>query len=38
MKPKSKRWAGHVARMGRKWNGYRVLEGKARMKETTRKT
>jgi hypothetical protein len=32
------RWAGHVARMGEGRNVYRVLVGKARRKETTRKT
>jgi hypothetical protein len=32
------RWAGHVARMGKKINAYRLLVGKARRKETTRKT
>jgi hypothetical protein len=31
------RWAGHVARMGEKRNAY-VIGGKARGKETTRKT
>jgi hypothetical protein len=28
MKPKSMRWVGHVASMGNKLNGYRVLDGK----------
>jgi hypothetical protein len=32
------RWAGHVVRMGEKQNAYRLLVGKARRKETTRKT
>jgi hypothetical protein len=32
------RWAGHVARMGEKRNVYRLLVGKIRGKETTRKT
>jgi hypothetical protein len=32
------RWAGHVTRMGEKRNAYRLLVGKARGKETTRKT
>jgi hypothetical protein len=32
------RWAGHVAQMGEKRNAYRLLVGKARGKETTRKT
>jgi hypothetical protein len=31
-------WAGHVARMGEKRNAYRILVGKVRRKETTRKT
>jgi hypothetical protein len=35
---KRMRWAGHVARMGEKRNVYRLLVGKARGKETTRKT
>jgi hypothetical protein len=32
------RWAGHVARMVEKRNAYRILVGKPRRKETTRKT
>jgi hypothetical protein len=32
------RWAGHVARMREKMNVYRISVGKARRKETTRKT
>jgi hypothetical protein len=32
-----KRWVGHVGRMGEKRNAY-VIGGKARGKETTRKT
>jgi hypothetical protein len=32
------RWAGHVARMREKRNAYRLLVGKVRGKETTRKT
>jgi hypothetical protein len=32
------RWAGHVARMGEKRNAYTIIGGKARGKETTRKT
>jgi hypothetical protein len=32
------RWAGHGARMGEKWNAYRLLVGKPEGKETTRKT
>jgi hypothetical protein len=32
------RWAGHVAQMGEKRNVYRLLVGKAREKEATRKT
>jgi hypothetical protein len=31
-------WAGHVARMGQKRNAYRLLEGKARGKVSTRIT
>jgi hypothetical protein len=32
------RWAGHVARMGRKRNAYRFVGGRARGKEIARKT
>jgi hypothetical protein len=32
------RLAGHVARMGEKKNSYRLYCGKARKKETTRRT
>jgi hypothetical protein len=32
------RWVGHVARIEEKRNAYRLLVGKARGKETTRKT
>jgi hypothetical protein len=32
------RWAGHLARMGEKRNAYRLLVGKARGKQTVRKT
>jgi hypothetical protein len=28
IKPRWMRWAGHVARMGEKWNTYRLLVGK----------
>jgi hypothetical protein len=28
IKPRRMRWAGHVARMGAKRNGYRILVGK----------
>jgi hypothetical protein len=28
IKPRRMRWAGHVARMGEKWNAYRLLVGK----------
>jgi hypothetical protein len=28
MKAKRMRWAGHIARMGEKWNAYRLLVGK----------
>jgi hypothetical protein len=32
------RWAGHVARMGEKKENVQAFSGKARKKETTRKT
>jgi hypothetical protein len=32
------RWSGHVARMGERRNVYRVIGGKARGRETARKT
>jgi hypothetical protein len=32
------RWEGHVARMGEKRNAYRLLVGKPKGKEITRKT
>jgi hypothetical protein len=38
MKSRRMRWAGHVARMGRKGNSYKLLVGKPEGKETTRKT
>jgi hypothetical protein len=38
VKSRSMRWAGHVARMGAKRNVYRILVGKAKREETTRKT
>jgi hypothetical protein len=38
IKSRRMRWAGHVARMGEKRNAYYVIGGKARGKETTRKT
>jgi hypothetical protein len=38
IKPRRMRWAGHVARMGDKINAYRLLVGKAREKEATKKT
>jgi hypothetical protein len=28
IKSRKMRWAGHVARMGEKWNAYRILVGK----------
>jgi hypothetical protein len=28
IKSRRMRWAGHVARMGDKWNGYRIIMGK----------
>jgi hypothetical protein len=39
IKSRRMRWAGHVARMRRKMNAYRILVGKPqRKKETIRKT
>jgi hypothetical protein len=38
IKSRRMRWAMHVARMGEKRNAYRIFGGKARKKETTRKT
>jgi hypothetical protein len=38
IKRRRMRWAGHVARMGEKRNAYRIIGGKARRIETTRKT
>jgi hypothetical protein len=38
IKSRKMRWAGHVARMGEKRNVYRLLVGKPKRKETTRKT
>jgi hypothetical protein len=38
IKSRRMRWTGHVARMGEKMNAYRLINGKARGKETTRKT
>jgi hypothetical protein len=35
IKSRRMRWAGHVARMGKGRNVYRVLVGKARRKKTT---
>jgi hypothetical protein len=32
------KWAGHVAWMGQRRNAYRIFGGKARKKETTRKS
>jgi hypothetical protein len=37
-KSRRMRSTGHVARMGEKRNAYRLLVGKARGKQTTRKT
>jgi hypothetical protein len=28
IKPRRMRWTGHIARMGEKWNAYRILVGK----------
>jgi hypothetical protein len=38
IKSRRMRWAEHVERIGEKRNAYRLLLGKARGKETTRKT
>jgi hypothetical protein len=38
IKSRKMRWAGHVTRLGEKRNAYRLLVGKARGKETARKT
>jgi hypothetical protein len=38
IKSRRVRWAGHVARMGKKRNTYRFVVGKPEPKETTRKT
>jgi hypothetical protein len=38
IKSRRMRWEGHVARMEEKKNTYYDLGGKARRKETTRKT
>jgi hypothetical protein len=38
IKSRKMRLAGHVARMGRKRNAYRFVGGKARGKESARKT
>jgi hypothetical protein len=38
IKSRRMRWAGHIARMWKKRNAYRFFSGKARRKETTRKT
>jgi hypothetical protein len=38
IKSRRMRWAGHVARMRETRNAYWILVGKARRKETTRKT
>jgi hypothetical protein len=37
-KSKRMRWAGHVARMEKKRNAYRILVGKPERKKTARKT
>jgi hypothetical protein len=34
MKARRMRWAGHVARMGKKRNGYRILVGKPEERRT----
>jgi hypothetical protein len=38
IKSRKIKWEGHVARMGERRTAYRVLAGKPRMKEATRKT
>jgi hypothetical protein len=38
IKSRIMRWAGNVAQMGENRNSYRYIGGKARGKETTRKT
>jgi hypothetical protein len=38
IKSRRMRWAGHVVQVGKKRNTYVVIGGKARRKETTRKT
>jgi hypothetical protein len=38
IKSRRMRWAGHVARMGEERKLYKVFGGKARRKETARKT
>jgi hypothetical protein len=38
IKPRSMKWARHVAHIGAKGNAYRLLVEKARRKQTTRKT
>jgi hypothetical protein len=38
IKPRRMRWVGHVARMGEMRNVYRLLVGKPKRKETTRRT
>jgi hypothetical protein len=38
IKSRRMRWVGHVARMGKKRNAYRLLERKPEGMKTTRKT
>jgi hypothetical protein len=38
IKSRRMRWEGYIAREGEKRNGYRILVGKPRRKETIRKT
>jgi hypothetical protein len=38
MKSRRVKWAGHVTRMEQKRKAYRILIGKARRKDVTRKT
>jgi hypothetical protein len=37
IKPRRRRWAEHVARMGEKWNVYRLLVGKPERKKPLRR-
>jgi hypothetical protein len=37
IKSRMMRWAGHVARMGKTWNAYRILMGKPEGKRPLRR-